>query len=176
MLIEDEIDVEEVRSVINRRIVSPPSSRKYLWPKVVQDQEPHWAHYYENGRFLLYFLDYNLLRIQNQFQNTKYGPLPGLFTTSDKDRCMTRLEGSTNIFLRSNYCPEMYLLNLGQDCTITVQEHPIQLTIPSYGQLSYQIPLAYIITTGQTIAPFDVCQKLDELVAYSIKSWSGNGY
>ena len=121
VLIDSAIDIDEVKDIIERRLISPPMSLKYLWPKILQDEDPHWAHYYENGKFLLYFLDYQLLRLQNQFQNTKYGPLPGLFVTSEDDPCFSKLEGATNFYLKSNYCPEFYLLDVGKDCTVTIQ-------------------------------------------------------
>lgn len=169
------IDVEEIRSVINKRIISVPASIKYLWPDILQDPEPLWAHYYKNGIFLLYFLDYELLRLQSQFHHTKYGPLPGLFTTSASDRCLISVDRSTNVFLGSNICTGQHLVKVGQDCTITVSQHPIDIQLPEFGRVHYFLPLAYIISVGDLIAEYDINQKLDELIAASIKSWSSRG-
>lgn len=174
VITEKLIDIDEIRTIIHRRISSATSERKKGWPKILRDPEPDWSHHFKNGQFLLYFLDYDLLKLQINFANTRYGPLPGLIAPSANEPAAMDLDRSKNIDLQSNYFEGVFILRLGEDCTVTVKNHPISINLPQYGSLRYSIPLAFIITMGEEITTHDIPERFDELLAYSLGLWSKN--
>lgn len=174
VLIENSIDLDEIKKIIYRRILSAAEEQKKYWPSVLKEPEPYWSHSYSRGVFLLYFLNYDLLKLQIDFAGTRYGPLPGLIAPSSNEPAAMQIEGSSNLELQSNFFQGSFVLRLGKDCTVTVKDHPISLTLPQYGSVNYSIPLAYIVSTGNKISSYDIPEKVDELLAYSLGVWSEN--
>lgn len=164
---------QAISDTITNRIVNAPAGFKYGWPELLRDPDPHWSVYSVNNVFVLYFLNYDLLRLTNQFQHTKYGSLPGLIKVDSEFGCMAGLSNSRNSIFSANFAPGMYLLDVGADSTAVIQSHSIDITLPQFGRIRYTIPIAYLVSTGPNISPYDIPQKLDELIAYTVKNWLG---
>ncbi|ENK2265442.1 hypothetical protein ACSTHF_19770 [Vibrio parahaemolyticus] len=164
------LDKEQIEKVLHQRLLYGPNKlRKYLHSLVGDD----YGIYHIKTKYLLgvFILSKDELSRVNDYESKNYIPFPALYSTRDNVSAAFRLEKSRNIYLKSNNVKNSIALSLGQDCTVILEDHHQSVTTREIGHVEYNIGLGYLITFGTEIDEFSAYDYLDDLIAYSIKSW-----
>jgi hypothetical protein len=132
----------------------------------------HWLSFGDDRLFGLCFLNPGDIDRVKEFQSKGWDPFPGLFSTDVNVPAAFRLERSRMTWVESYTVKNSAAFSIGPDTTFIVINHTQELEIPEIGHVSYKLPLAYFISFGTAIAPEGAYQALDELVAYSVKTWA----
>jgi len=165
---------QQVRDLVERRLLrNPPDLDKYLPPILLKPNVTSFT-YWKDNYFILALVEEDRKR-ELKKNITEYGdPFPGLVKPEHIGGSVAiRVENSRNGMLDHN-STNMFFLSLGKDCTLIVMDHK-QSIKTDRGVIEYFIDLAYIVSFGDEIKPYNLLNYLDDLMAYSLKQWkSGN--
>ena len=169
--VENRIDHERVKTIIQRRLARVPPSRRAYFPAVLSRDPINWAIIPGAGFLLVAFLsEQEENRIQDLIERG-FDPFPGLITQDPDARSAFSMENSRNIVLQHTEVENAYSISLGPDSTIILQEHRQIITTNELGRYEYTVALAYLISYGDEIYPSSVYDYLEDLIAYSISLW-----
>jgi len=165
---------QEVRELVERRLLrNPPDLEKYLPPVLLKPDVTSFT-YWADKYFILALVDKGKKQELKKRVTELGNPFPGLIKPDNIGGPVAiRVENSRNGMLDHN-STNMFFLSLGKDCTLIIQDHKQTINI-GRGVLEYFIDLAYIVSFGVEIKPYNLLNYLDDLMAYSLKQWkSGN--
>ena len=165
---------QQVRTLVERRLLrNPPDLYKYLPPILLKPNVTSFT-YWADNYFILALVNNDKKR-ELKKNITAYGnPFPGLIKPEHLSGPVAiRVENSRNGMLDHN-STNVFFLSLGKDCTLIVRDHT-QKTRTDRGVIEYFVDLAYIVSFGDEIKPYNLLNYLDDLMAYSLKQWK-SGY
>ncbi|EIU7615201.1 hypothetical protein L3I75_004360 [Vibrio vulnificus] len=123
------------------------------------------------GVFLLNEDEYARVK---RFESNGYLPFPALYTTHMNRSVAFKVEKGRNVYLKSNTVENAISLSIGPDSTIVLQDHVQKVNTSELGSIEYKINLAFLISFGDEIDDFNSYEYLEDLIAYTIKSWRGH--
>jgi hypothetical protein len=165
-------DVQAIRRVIEPRLLMADSPITKAFPAVLRTKPLHWLSFGDDRLFGLLFLNPGDIDRVKNFQSKGWDPFPALFTTDATVPAAFRLERSRMGWVDSSTVKNSVSFSVGPDSTLVVVNHTQELDTPQTGGISYKLPLGYFISFGTEIPTEGAYQALDELVAYSVKTWT----
>lgn len=170
-----ELDQSAIRSVLDRRIgriqLAPHGTRAH-YPPPLRSKGFHQYQVSTANYFAVYFLSTgDFTRAKRRLAQYR-DPFPGLITQSQDIGSAFRFERSHFAVIKNCSVANMYSFSLGPDSSLIVSDHVYSMRVPSTPQpIEVKIPLGYILSYGDEITPVTLPRHLDELIAYSFKSW-----
>lgn len=163
------IDLEKIKSIIEKRLVHAPQEAKSVFPAVLQQKQVSWATISEPQYFMIVFLTPEEKKRINEFREKRLNPFPGLITSGSEGAAF-RVE-SRYLTIRSCTVSNSFALSLGPDSTVIIENHSQSVNPKDIGPISYKIPLAYLLSYGNEINTATLYEYFDGLVAYSTNVW-----
>lgn len=164
------IDHEKIKKLIDRRLIVIPGDIKRCFPNIIKG-EIRWVSFSNDELLILIFSDSDEMRRIQEYNSKGYDPFPGFITTKQSVGAGMRLENSKNTLISGCSVSGMYSFSVGKDSSFIVQDHLQTLQTNELGEIKYKIPLAYVISFGESISENNAYESLEELIAYSIKIW-----
>lgn len=163
-------NANKVDSILNRLIVGLSEIRTYL-PNILSKPVVNILSILSEQYFLLAFIDEKEWGRITQLISEGKHPFPGLIKPVNLDAPVAfSLEGKNTLF-RGNIVDYMYSFSLGKDSTSIIVNHKQRVKIESIGENEYFIELAYLVSFGDQIDYNNLYDYLDDLIAFSIKTW-----
>lgn len=164
------LDKQRIDHVLHKRLLDAPRSIKKHLDSIFDGEYKTYSvrTKYLLGVFLLSKSEYGRV---HEFERKGYIPFPALYTTRDDQPAAFRFENSRNAYLKSNSIKNSIAFSLGCDSTLILENHSQSIVTKEIGEVSYRIGLGYLLTFGKEIDHYNVYEYLDELIAYSVKSW-----
>lgn len=170
-----DLDQGAIRSVLDRRVgriqLVPPGIRAH-YPPPLRSKGFHQYQVSAENYFAVYFLSAgDLSRAKRRLALYK-DPFPGLITYDRNTGSAFHFERSHFTVIKNCRVKNMYSFSLGPDSSLIVSDHVYSIHVQSAPQpTEVKIPLGYILSYGDEITPATLPRHLDELIAYSFKSW-----
>lgn len=164
------VDHERIKKLIDRRLIVIPDDIKKCFPNIIKG-EIRWVSFSNDELLILIFLDSDEMRRIQEYSSKGYDPFPGFITTNRSVGAGMRLENSKNNLISGCSVSGTYSFSVGKDSSFIVQDHLQTLQTNELGEIKYKIPLAYVISFGESISETNAYESLEELMAYSIKIW-----
>jgi hypothetical protein len=165
-------DIQAIKRVIESRLLIMGSRITSTFPTVLHTKPLHWLSFGDDKLFGLLFLNPGDIDRVKNFQSNGWDPFPGLFSTDAAAPALFRLERSRMGWIDSCEVKNSVAFSIGPDSTFVVVNHTQELDTPTCGTVSYKLPLGYFISFGTEITTESAYETLDELVAYSVKTWT----
>lgn len=164
------LDEKQINKILHLRLLDGPKSIKNYLINLVGDE---FGVYSIKTQYLMgvFILSKQELERVRSFEAQNYIPFPALYTTKEGTPAAFRFDRSRNIYIKSNTIKNSIALSIGQDSTVILENHNQSISTQEIGDVNYEIGLGYLVSFGQEIDEFNVYEYLDELIAYSIKSW-----
>jgi len=154
---------EQAKKLAEKRLLNVPEALKRCLPKVLQQDDVTVFTFLTETYFVLSFANpQETERIEELIRAGK-DPFPGLITNTG--RSIFRTDRSKNTMV-GEMTGDGYSFSLGKDSTIVLYNYRQKL-----GSIVYDIDLAYIVSFGDEINPHNLLYYLEDLIAYSIKTW-----
>ena len=167
---ERPIESAIIKSIIDKRLVHAPQEAKSLFPAVLKQKPVSWASITVPQYFMVVFLTAEDQDRVNTFKAKRLNPFPGLITT-EPEPAVFSVKEARNVTIRSNTVTNSFALYLGPDSTVLLEDHSQSVKPRDSGQISYKIPLAYLLSYGKEINTATLYEYFDGLVAYSTNLW-----
>jgi hypothetical protein len=165
---------EKISEIVKRRLIEVDPQTRAGFPPVLHIKNVTWWLIFEDKRFIgLVFVDEAEMARVEDYKNRGLTPFPGLVLATD-DRsipCAFRIDSSKNGVFTKCAVKNQISFSVGKDSTFMVSDHTQSLEKTEAGDLSYNVPLAYIVSYGSEITTNNVCEYLEDLITYSIKAW-----
>jgi hypothetical protein len=165
-------NVQAIRRVVESRLLTADSPITRTFPAVLRTKPLHWLSFGDENLFGVLFLNPGDIDRVKTFQAKGWDPFPALFSTGAAIPAAFRLERSRMGWVDSITVKNAVAFSVGPDSTFVVVNHTQELDTPHLGRITYKLPLGYFISFGTEITTEGAYQALDELVAYSVKTWT----
>lgn len=168
---------EKIGEIIKRRLTDVDPETKAGFPPVLTAKKTYWIAFGDKRFFGLVFVDEAGMARVEDYKKRGLNPFPG-FVLATEDRSIPaafRINTSKNGLFDKCTVKNMVSFSVGQDSTFIVRDHTQSLDKTQAGDLSYNVPLAYIVSYGQEITPNNLHEYVEDLIAYSIKLWRSRG-
>jgi hypothetical protein len=142
---------------------APPKIKKW-YPPILQAHPPRYKILKTNKYFLLVFLTDSERERIDYMISRRYDPFPGLLTEDPSSPAIIKFENSRNVAFTGCSVSNMYSFSYGKDSTAMIQNHKQSIVLPEFGNYSYEIPLAYLITLGDEIHENNLTKFLKEIL------------
>ncbi len=167
-------DLEKVKSVIEKRLIQARPDVKATFPPVLRQGRVLSAIISEPEYLMVMFLTEEEEKRYSECISRQINPFVGLITTGS-EKATFRVEKARCVTVRScTVTNNLFSFSLGPDSTIFLEDHHQTIETVDIGEVSYTVPLAYIISYGDDINRTAVHEYLDGLVAYSTNMWREN--
>jgi hypothetical protein len=163
-------DPERIKSIIEARLVQAPPDVKASFPPVLRQGRVLSAIISEPEYLIVAFLTTQEENRFKEYISRQLDPLVGLITTRS-ERAEFRAERVSLTTVRSCTVTNSFGFSLGPDSAILLEDHHQIIETADIGTVSYTVPLAYIISYGDSIDRSTVYQCLEGLLAYSTSMW-----
>jgi len=163
---------QTVSTIINKRLVKIPKKLKEPFPSILKQEQLSWATISEKDFLMVIFISADDKERISKNIKDNLNPFVGLITT-EKVGAAFRVENSRYMYVNNCSVNNSYAISLGPDSTIILENHKQSILLENIGNVSYTIPLAYIISYGNEIDHASIFEYLDGLVAYSTNQWRG---
>lgn len=164
------VDQKRIKKIIDRRLIDIPADIKRCFPIIIKGGI-RWIAYSNDELLILLFLDSDEMKRIQEYGRKGYDLFPGFITTDQSVGAGMRLENSKNNLISGCSVSMMYSFSVGRDSSFIVQDHLQTLKTNELGEITYKIPLAFVISFGESISENNAYESLEELIAYSIKVW-----
>ena len=167
----DYIDYHRLRAIVNKLHSAPESIRNNFPPLL---EKPHYIITQASEKYLLLvFASKEENKRIEKFNKKNLNPFPGLIRLqNDLGPTAISLNSNQKFFLIGNTTTNLFSLRLGEDCSVVIQNHKININTKKIGTIQYTLDLAYLISYGKEINKHNVLEYLDDLIAFSVKTWS----
>ncbi len=162
------MELQKIKKIITDRLIRAAGYVRCSFPPILRGAEAVSAVITQPDYLIVMFLGHEgTLR---NILTDETDPLPGLITTG-KERAACRINDAMYVTVRSCSVSNSFTFSLGTDSTILLEDHH-QVFETDAGPICYTIPLAYIVSYGNNITPFNAYRYLDGLIQYSINLWT----
>ncbi len=166
------LNKQSIDNVIERRLVAVDPAIRIAFPPVLKQPTIYWWSFGDDSLLALLFLTEADIHRVNNFTERHWSPFPALFTTSATESAAFRLEKFRFQVLQSCRVKGSNSFSVGADCTFVVVDHAVEVSTAEAGLVSYTVPLGYCVSFGVEITADNVYENLDQLIAYSVKTWA----
>jgi hypothetical protein len=163
-------DPGKIKSIIETRLVQAPPDVKATFPPVLRQGKALSAIISEPEYLIVAFLTSEEENRFKEYISRQLDPFVGLITTRS-ERAEFRAERVRYATVRSCTVTNSFGFSLGPDSAILLEDHHQIIETADIGTVSYTVPLAYIISYGDSIDSMTVYQCLEGLLAYSTSMW-----
>lgn len=171
-----EIDTNRLKTTIDNCLRAVPQTQYEHLPKILLEKGRTRFFFLGNDQFLIIdFLDDEEAKRISNLQEKGLFPFPGLIKPDQVEMSAAfRFDKSKNGLVNGCSVSNMFSFSLGQDSTVTIQDHKQSIKTEELGEYSYTIKLAYLLSFGTEIIPANVYDSIRELIFNSFKQWGVN--
>jgi hypothetical protein len=160
---------DRIKNILGRRLC--PLKPGEGAPPILDGRPTSWITFGDEHFLGLLLVDKEAMARIASYVTKNFHPLPGFITTDREQKAAFRVEKSKNGIFSQCVVTNLFSFSLGPDTTFVVVGHRQILKGTAEGDLEYEVPLAYIVSFGEEITNENVYEYLDDLIAYSVKSW-----
>lgn len=164
-----EIKKEEIQGIYND-LIELLKTNDIKLPNDLLNKELDWRIIVNKNYFIFSISSSKELQRIDDLVSRGLDPFPGLICQGEISSSI-KLDKSKNANISNSQFNNIYVFNLGKDCTITMSNNTQTINTLELGEYSYVIELAYVISFGDEIIRSTVYEYLKELINNSIKSW-----
>jgi len=162
---------KRIQDIVKRRFIDVNQEVKAFFPDILKVKNINWISLGNEYILALIFINDTDIQRINSYQLQKFEPFPGLFTIEEKKPSAFRFENSRFTRLQDCSVNNMNSFSIGRDSSFYISNHTHSIDTKELGKISYCIPLGYFISFGNEITYNNAYENLEDLFAYSIKTW-----
>ena len=159
------------KDVIVRRFESVPSAARSHFPPLLQRDPFSWATRLTDQFVMVSFLGEEDHARITELQSKNFDPFPALITLDEGVGSAFRFENSQFITIAHLSVENSFVLSLGPNCSIALEDLNVSIRINELGPYSYNLPLAYVISFGEKFNLNNAHEILEDLISRSISTW-----
>jgi hypothetical protein len=161
-----------VKTIVEERLVKVTPEVKSILPPILQGEIEFFT-FLTARYFALFFVDGTEKERIASLRKKNIQPFPYLIKPEGTaEGSAFRFEKSRFIWIDSCKVENMFCFSLGEDSTIILSNHTQVVNTKELGNYQYLVRLAYIISFGEEITLDNFYGSLEDLIAYSLKSWA----
>ncbi|HEX2964686.1 MAG TPA: hypothetical protein VHO84_02820 [Syntrophorhabdaceae bacterium] len=165
------IESTKITKIVTERLIRAPEHVRSSFPLILRTDEVISTVISQPDHLIVaFFTRKGAARVKSDIAR-EIDPLPGLITTG-KEKAACRIKEAIHVTVRSCAVSNSFTFSLGQDSAILLEDHHQVFETEDTGLVSYTIPLAYILSYGNSITPSNIYDYLDRLIQYSVNYWT----
>jgi hypothetical protein len=165
-------EFNKVIKIVDDRLVRIAPEAKNVLPTILQGKMDFFT-FLNDSYFALFFVDDADKDRIRDLRDRKIQPFP--FLVKPKEivaGSAFSFDKSKFVWLEKCVVKNMFSLTLGKDSTVILVDHKQIINTKELGNYEFLVKLAYVISFGEEINRENFFVALEDLIAYSLKSWA----
>jgi len=162
---------KRIKTIVEERLIRVTPEIKEILPTIFREKIDFFTVLTDTHMVLDFIDEAEKERIQKLIEKNIH-PFPYLIKPEETaGGCAFRFEKTKYALIEDCTVENMFSFSLGKDSTIILRNHTQIVNTRELGIYKYLIQLAYIISFGDEINRHNFYGALEDLIAYSLKTW-----
>ncbi len=172
-MIQDGAETSKIRDVVETCLRKVQKQDWTHLPQVLLEKgQTRFFILTTNSFLIIDFLDGEEAKRVSELTKKGYFPFPGLIKPATlKMSAAFHFEKTRNALVQGCTVNNMFSFSIGKDTTLIIRDHRQKINTKEFGESSYVIKLAYLISFGDEITNSNLYDELGNLMVESFKQW-----